>query len=100
MGYKRKVSYSHYSHIQSYSIFNSINASGFSVPQGLFFQVLMFVQHYPPSYRLSLSPLPVIRTTRDEQSVSTRGDHTLLAQACQRETVHPPVPIIDEARPP
>jgi hypothetical protein len=30
LGYKRKVSYSHYSHIQSYSIFNHINASGFS----------------------------------------------------------------------
>jgi hypothetical protein len=33
MGYIRKVSYSHYSHIQSYSIFNCINASGFSVPR-------------------------------------------------------------------
>jgi hypothetical protein len=32
MGYIRKVSYSHYSHIQLYSIFNHLNASGFSVP--------------------------------------------------------------------
>jgi hypothetical protein len=44
MGYKRKVSYSHYSYIQSYSIFNRINASGFSVPQVLIVGVLMFVQ--------------------------------------------------------
>jgi hypothetical protein len=33
MGYKRKVSYSHNSHIQLYSILNCINASGFSVPR-------------------------------------------------------------------
>jgi hypothetical protein len=45
MGYKRKVSYSHYSHIQSYSIFNRINASGLSVPRALIVRVLMFVQH-------------------------------------------------------
>jgi hypothetical protein len=38
------VSYSHYSHIQLYSIFNGINASGFSVPPALFVRVLMFVQ--------------------------------------------------------
>jgi hypothetical protein len=49
-GYKRKVSYSHYSHIQSYSIFNRINASGFSVPQVHFVRVLMFVQHTDPTH--------------------------------------------------
>jgi hypothetical protein len=48
MGYKRKVSYSHYLPIQSYSIFNPINASGFSVPWVLFVRVLMFVQHHEP----------------------------------------------------
>jgi hypothetical protein len=47
MGYKRNVSYSHYSHIQLYSIFNRINASRFSLRQVLFVRVLMFVQHTP-----------------------------------------------------
>jgi hypothetical protein len=46
MGYKRKVSYSHYSHIQSYLIFNRINTSGLSVPRVCFVLVLMFVQQY------------------------------------------------------
>jgi hypothetical protein len=46
MGYKRKVSYSHYLHIQSYSIFNRINASGFYVPRVLFVRVLMFLQQH------------------------------------------------------
>jgi hypothetical protein len=42
VGYKRKVSYSHYPHdIQLYSIFNRIDASGFSIPQVLFVRVLM-----------------------------------------------------------
>jgi hypothetical protein len=45
MAFKRKVSYSHYSHIQSCSVLNCINATEFYVPWVCFFRVLMFVQH-------------------------------------------------------
>jgi hypothetical protein len=34
-----------FNRIQSHSVFNGINASGFSVPRVLFVHVLMFVQH-------------------------------------------------------
>jgi hypothetical protein len=44
MDYKRKVSNSHYLHIQAYSILNRINESGFSVPWVLIVRVFMFVQ--------------------------------------------------------
>jgi hypothetical protein len=48
------VSYSHNSHIQLYSIFDRINASGLSVPWVLFVQVLMSVQHTPVGSCFSL----------------------------------------------
>jgi hypothetical protein len=46
MGYKKKMSYSHSSYIQLYSIVNRINTSRFSVPWVRFVGVLMFVQQY------------------------------------------------------